>query len=801
MPRLPNLPRRVLASEAALRVDAAHLAFGTTDDLEPLDGVIAQDRAVDAIDFALHVDHPHFNLFVSGPPGTGRSSLVPEMARRAAAAWPRPDDLCFVTDFRDADRPIALRLPAGTGRAVVDAVRDLIEALQRSIPAALTSRDYRGKRQTILEDAVDRRRVHLEKLAEKARAVGIGVDDNGDGLQLVPLSEDGTHMSPEDYHALDDKDRRAIDDGERGLRDDILEYLDEARKIETAAEEKLDALDEKTVSSVVRPAMEKLRRKLKPDPELRTFLDALGADVVDSLELFAPPELQPELPEPRPRRDDPAVRYAVNLVVDNAEVAGGPVVIEWNPTWANLMGRIERRMTMGAMETDHTLIRAGSLLRANGGVLVVPARELVTAPLVYPALKRALRERAVTIEDPDELALMAGFNAVTLRPRPVPLRVRVVLIGSLEDYEILREVDDDFDRLFKVRADFDVAATRTSDVQHDFARWAAARARAHGTPALTAGAVAGLLEIAARMAGRRDEVSLALMPLDDVIVEAGYWARRSSAEVIDREHIEAADRARRDRDGLFRQRALEAYQRGQLLLDVTGRRVGQVNALSVASVGDFDFGLVSRITAKTFAGSSGVVNVERETELSGQIHSKATLILQGYLGASYARETALAVSASITFEQNYAFVEGDSATLAEVIALLSSLSDIPVRQDIAITGSMSQHGEAQPVGGVNEKIEGFFDICSLFGLTGTQGVAMPARNLSDLTLAPRVTLAIEQGRFHVWAVDHVEEALELLLDTPAGRPRRDGGWTTNSVHAKVTARLRKMAEKERRDEG
>lgn len=802
MPAKPKLPTTVSPRDATLRIDPQLLGFVTTDELDPLAGVIAQDRAVEAIEFALGVDNAHFNLFVAGPPGTGRSTVAPEMARRVAQSAPKPPDICYVRNFRDPDRPRVLTLPAGQGRLLAEEMRRFVDFIERNIPAALSSRDYRSRRQTLLEEAIDARAVHLQKLSERARTVGIGVDDNGEGLQLVPLAEDGTQMAPEAYHGLSEAERKAIDEHERSLRDDILEYLDESQQIQEKSEEKLDRLDDNTAQKVLKPALDRIRRKLKPVGALKAFLEEVQDDVLNTLHLFVEPEPEPSQAllgqSPRPASEAPN-RYEVNLAVDNEKTEGGPVVIEWNPTWANLIGRIERRMSLGALETDHMLIRAGALLRANGGVLVLPARELLTTPFVYPALKRWLREGMGTIEDPDEIAMATGVSAITLRPEPVPVRVRVVLIGSLDDYLLLRELDDDFDRLFKVRADFDVSTARTNGAMRDFARWVASRTRHNGSPPLTADGVAALIELASRRAGRRDELSLELMPLNDVIVEAAYWAQKAGAAIVDRAHVELADAKRRDRDGLFRQRALEAYQRGSVLVDLSGTREGQVNALAVTGIGDYDYGMVSRITAKAFAGSSGVVNLERETELSGQIHTKATLILQGYLGGLYAQHQALALSASITFEQNYGLVEGDSASVAETVALLSCLAGIGVRQDVAVTGSMSQHGEVQPVGGVNEKIEGFFDICAMFGLTGTQGVVLPSRNLDDLNLAPRVVSAMEAGRFSIWPVDHIDEAIERLLGLPAGRrSERTGRFTARSVHARVAARLAQMVERERR---
>jgi len=779
--------RRVPVAEVALTVPPESLGVGTTADVEPLDGVVGQSRAREAVDFSLTVDNPHFNLFVAGATGTGRSSLLPVMAQRATADRPTPSDLCYVHNFEEPHEPMAIRLPAGQGREFAREMRRFEEALQRSIPAALVARDCRARQQAILEETIDRRREHFEKLEARGREVGVGVEDGPDALQLMPLLEDGSAMSPEDYEALDESERRAIEDRERSLRDDILEYLDHAREIQDAGQEQLDELDRTTVDAVVAPLMARVRDAIDVTDTIGAWLDAAAADVLEHLGAYVPDEESP-LMDPR-IGGPPATRFVVNVVVDNSEQSGGPVVVEWNPTWSNLFGRLERRMRFGALETDHTLLRAGAVHRADGGVLILPAAELVNAPGSWPTLKRMLREGCLAIGDPDE-----HNTAVTLDAQPVSIRVRVVLIGSLDDYVVLRELDEDFHRLFKVRADFEEVAPRDEDHTHQLVRFCAARCVEHGLPPMTAPGVAAVIEFASRVAGRRDEVTLRLTALADLIVEAGHLAVSRGAERVDRDDVQRALANRERRDGLYHERTLLQFSRRSLLVEVDGERVGQVNGLAVIGIGEIGFGIPSRITARAFAGAGGVVNIERETEMSGQIHSKATLILQGWIGGLYARRTPLSLSASVTFEQNYSFIDGDSASLAEAVAILSSVGELPVRQNLAITGSMSQHGEAQPVGGINEKIEGFFDVCAERGLTGEQGVVIPVQNVAELNLAPRVVAAIGADRFHVHAVESVDDALGLLLARTPGKRRRDGTFAPRSVHGRVAAALARMSE-------
>jgi len=782
----------VAADAARLVVDAAAFPFDDTSTLEPAGLVIGQSRAAGAIDFALRVDDPHFNLFVAGPPGTGKSTLVPKLAAEIAATKPESMDWVFVHNFDDADRPLPIALAPGDGRILAGEMRRFVETMQKRIPAALATREHRSRQQALLEEAIDERRTFLSTLEEKARAHGIGIDDTSDHLQLVPLDDEGVEMTPEAYDALDEPARKAIEARERSLRDDILEFLDEARRIQDRVDDALERVDRETVARLVEPAIRKVQRSIGENEHVEAYLEEVADNVVDTLDAFAGSDAE----SPFERHRGPTVppeRLEVNVVVDNGDARGAPVIVEWNPTYTNLIGRVERRANFGALETNHMLIRAGALARASGGFLIISAEELLTSPFAYPALKRCLRDGHVTIEDADDL--IQGVHASSLRPAPLPVRTRVIMIGSLEHYVMLRELDDDFSRLFKVRADFTHALDRSADTSLELCRFAAARCNEAGLLHLDRTGAAAFIEYASRLAGRHDEVSLLLVQLGDLLVEADFWARRAGKPHIDRAGIREADLQRRERDGVFREHTLREFSRGTLLVALDGARIGQVNGLSVIGIGDVDFGVPCRITAKAFAGAGGVVNIERETELSGQIHSKATLILQGYLGDLYARERALALSASLTFEQNYNFIEGDSASVAEAVALLSAISELPVRQDLAVTGSMSQHGEVQPIGGVNEKIEGFFDVCAQRGLSGTQGVVVPRTNASQLHVDDRVIDAMREGMFHIYAIDTIDEALEILLGVEAGALDADGRYPPDSVHARVVDRLEIFSER------
>lgn len=782
--------RSLRGTDVRLRFDAGSLSFVDTSRLPDPDRLVGQELAIEAIDFAFGVDSGDFHLFAAGPPGTGRATIVRAMAAKAARRRPVPNDVCCMYNFSDPEKPQTVLLPAGSGRVFAAEMGRLSEFMRKAIPAALTSRDYRARQQAILENHLDGRREHFSRLEDRAASLGIQVEDAPSNIHLMPLNADGTEMTEEQYDELTDKQRREIEDKERSLRDDILEYLDKAKSLQDAAEEELADLDRATITRILEPRINHIRDALRFG-QVHDWLDEVLENVLETLESFLPAEEADGLPEALRGPREPAERFDINVMVDNSSLDGAPVVLELNPTYTNLVGKVERRLSFGAMETNHMLVRAGALHRANGGILVLDAAELLSHPHAYPALKRALREGSCVIQDPEDFS--GGPSTITLTPATIPIRLQLVLLGTLDDYIVLREYDSEFAKLVKVRADFEDTTDLLRSSAEGFARFVASVCRERSLLHFSAEGVAALIELSSRMAGRKDELSLRLDAVRSMLVEAEYWARQSGGQQVGREHVEKCAYQMRRRSSLFLRRTLKAFERESLLVTVDGERVGQVNGLAVLGVGDILFGMPARITAKTFVGESGVVNIERETELSGQIHSKAVLILNGYIGWLYARRRALALAASITFEQNYSLIEGDSASIAELVALLSSLSGLPVRQSLAITGSMSQHGEVQPIGGVSEKVEGFFRVCALRGLTGTQGVVIPIQNVAELNLDQDVAEAIDAGRFHVWAVTDVDQAIALMLNCPAGEQAEDGGFGPETVHGRVSARLEEMA--------
>lgn len=789
------MTQHLSASQVALRVAEADFPHASTFELDPGEAGFGQDKAVAAVRRALRVRQPDHHLFAAGPPGTGKMALLESMAQEVASTREAPEDLVVAHDFDAPLSPLVLRVPSGRGAEIAKAVARAIEQLNRTLPAALNHRAHRSIRQGIVHEAIDRRREALVSVEEGAKALGFGIDDDGQIPHLVPFDADGGLMRAEEVERLDEARRRKLEDAERSLRDTITQFLERQQEIQEELEEVLEKADNKAAARVVKPVFQRLRRSFKGITGLVEWLKAAEANLLDNWSTFIPPGQDALLERLRMSSGPPPQEpFLLHPLVEHDPTAGAPVVVDWNPSFSGLVGRLERRFSQGVMETSHTLIRAGSLLEASGGFLLLPARELLTAPLAWPALKRALRERLGRIHDPEDWVGAVPVN--TLHPEPVPLDVKVVLVGSLEEYLLLREIDDDFARFFKVRADFDVSIPRDESSILSFARWVGRTCAERGLRHLDASGVAALVERSSRLAGRQEELSLELQPLTDLLVEADQVAAEHERELVDRAAIEEALEGRRQRENLYHDRMLDDYRRRVVLVDVEGSRVGQVNGLALLEIGDIAHALPMRITARTYAGGNGLVNIERESDLSGSIHSKAVLILTGFLGGLLAQEKGLAMSASLTFEQSYSHIEGDSASIAELVAVLSSLADLPVRQDLAVTGSMSQHGEVQAIGGINEKIEGFFDVCVERGLTGSQGVVMPRSVVDELNVAPRVRRAIEEGRFHLYAIEHVEEAIALLLGHPAGKARRDGTWPKRSVYGRAAERLARMSDAE-----
>ena len=767
--------------------DPACFPFETTEEVADLDQFIGQDRAEAAIRFAAGMGHDGYNLYALGPPGTGKRSLVEQLLRQKAAQEPVPDDWCYVHDFAQPHRPRALRLPAGQGRRLRADMARLIDELRVAIPGAFEADQYRARVEAIHAEYGERQEKALRDLGDEAAAHGIALLRMPDGFVFAPIRE-GKVLSPEEYEKLPDDEKRRIDAQVAGYQARLEEVLRAIPKWRREMRETLRRLNEETAMLAVAQIMDEIFDAYQDLPEVLAYLEAVREDVLQNTELFL------KAGEAAPAAEGgigPFNRYHVNLLVDHGDASGAPIVTEDHPTYNNLIGRVEHLAQMGALITDFTLIKPGALHRANGGYLLLEAHRLLAQPFAWEALKRALYAKSLRIESVGQI--LSLVPTVSLEPEAIPLQVKVVLLGDRFLYYLLQELDPEFPELFKVAADFEDTLPRDDRQSALYARLIATLARREGLLPFHREAVARVVERASRLAEDAEKLTAHMRSVADLLRQADYAARAAQALRVEAAHVEAAIAAMEARSDRIKRRLQEEILRGTLLIDTDGATVGSINGLSVVELGDSRFAHPTRITATTRIGDGDVINIEREVELSGAIHSKGVMILASFLAARYARNRPLSLSASLAFEQSYGFVEGDSASLAELCALLSDLAQVPIRQGLAVTGSVNQFGQVQAIGAVNEKIEGFFDICNARGLTGEQGVLIPAANVKHLMLGRRVREACAAGRFYVYAVETVDEAMEILTGVPAGLPDEEGNLPEGSINWRVAAQLYELS--------
>ncbi len=775
--------------------DPAQLDFSSTADLPAESAIVGQDRAVRALQFGLTIKQPGYNIFVSGPPGTGRNTYARAQVSRVAPDRPTPPDWCYVRNFAAADQPIAISFPAGEGRKFRQSVAELITEVREGVRRAFASEAYERARAEVVKRYEQQIGAIWQRLEEQARSRGLSLQRTPTGILTVPVDLQGRPITEEVFQALPEADRTRVTARMQELQEMINEELRKVRALEREGRDSLRDLERQTARYMIDAPVTRVREQYAQHSKVVAFLQAAEQDMMEHLSEIRGDSEEEGGPQARlgalvPQRD-PFARYQVNLLVDNTEARGAPVVVETNPTYYNLVGKVEYRAEFGAVVTDFTMIKPGALHRANGGYVILQARDVLTSPFAYEALKRTLRSQEIRIEALGEAVGM--LPAATLRPEPIPLDVKVILIGTPEIYHILNQLDEEFEKLFKVRADFDVVMDRTPETQREYTRAIAAICHRDGMCHFDPSAVAGVLEHSARLAARQDKLSTRFNEIAEIVFEAAAWARQEGRDFVTREDVRRAIEEKALRSNLIEEKIREMIAKGQLLVDTEGTVRGQINGLSVLQLGDYTFGHPSRITARAYVGGRGVVNIERETQMSGRIHSKGVFVLSSFLGSRFAQRHPLSVSAMLTFEQLYSEVDGDSASSTELYALLSELSGLPIDQGIATTGSVNQMGEIQPIGGVNEKIEGFYYVCKAKGLTGRQGVIIPHQNTRDLMLREEVVAAVRDRRFNVWAVHTVDEGIEVLTGTSAGTPNAKGEYPEDSVNGRTVARLAELA--------
>ena len=780
------------------RCDPALFDFTTTQELPDLSDVIGQARAVESIQFSIGIRRDGYNLYALGPSGTGKHSIVKRFLEQRAAQDPLPSDWCYVYNFKENHKPIALRFPAGMGQQFRQDMSGLLDDLRSAIPSAFEREEYRVRRRAIEEEFSERQNQALNALQEKAQARGLTLLRTPAGLVFAPYVG-GKVLAPEEFEQQPEEVKKRLEEEAKKLQDELQKVLYQFPIWQRELRQRIMELNHEVVTYVIQPLLDELRQKYAEMPQVLEYLDSVQKDMVDNFEYFLLEEAKPKtaeaspLPMPGIPTASPLRRYQVNLLVDHSGVQGAPVVYEDNPAFQNLVGRVEYMAQMGALTTDFTLIKPGALHRANGGYLILDAHRVLLHPFAWEGLKRALRSKKIRIETPGQM--LSQISTITLEPQPIPLDVKIALLGDRLLYYLLAQADPDFEELFRVAADFDDEMNRDAETQKLYAQLLGTLARRESLRPLHRDAVARLIEHSARLVSDAEKLSARMEIIMDLMQEADYWAGQSGDDVIRREHVQKTIDARIYRSSRVQERMQEAILRDFIRIQTEGAEIGQINGLSVIQLGGYSFGRPSRITAQVRMGRGEVIDIEREVELSGPIHSKGVLILASFLGARYAAERPLSLAASLVFEQSYSGVDGDSASSAELYALLSAIARAPIKQSLAVTGSVDQHGNVQVIGGVNEKIEGFFDVCQARGLTGEQGVLIPQGNVKNLMLKQEVIDAVQAGQFHIYPVSHVDQGIEILTGIPAGERDEEGNYPEGTINQRVEARLAELAEK------
>jgi lon-related putative ATP-dependent protease len=791
---LVKMVNELAAEKIRNECDASFMRCETTEELVPLREIIGQERAVRALKFGLGIRDDGFNIYVAGYSGTGRTTAVKNFVDEIARGEPVPPDWCYVNNFSNQYEPKAIKLQAGKGKVFQSDVKNLIDNIRTALPKAFESDDYNAKREATIRALENQRKGLIDQLNAKAQQEGFVIQSTPIGLLLIPVIK-GKPVSEEELIGLPQKVKDEIQEKreqlELELRSTMRQFLDMEQKIR----EELKKLNRDIALYALGNLINDLMEKYKDTPEVTAYLKEVQSDILDNLAQFIRRgEPQQQLPFQLPwMKEAPFRKYEVNVIVDNSDVKGAPVVMESNPTYQNLFGRTEKEAQFGALTTDFTMIRGGALHKANHGYLIVPVEELLRNPFSYDGLKRSLRDGHIVIEEPEE---RYGFISIKgLKPQPIPLKAKVILIGNPYLYQQLFVLDMQFSELFKVKAEFDTTMTRTEENVQQYAAFVCMLCQKENLKHLDGSALAKLVEYSSRLAEDQQKLSTRFAEVADVIREANFYAEQEKSNLVTGNHVKKAIEEKIYRSKLIQEKIQEMIQRGLILIDTEAEKVGQVNGLSVMGLGDFAFGTPSRVTVSIGLGRDGVVDIEREAKMGGPIHTKGVLILSGYLNEKYARDKPLSLSARLTFEQSYSGVEGDSASSTELYAIVSALSGLPIKQNLAVTGSVNQKGEVQAIGGVNEKIEGFFEVCKAKGFTGNQGVMIPESNVQNLMLKEEIVDAVKAGQFHIYSVKNIDEGIEVLTGTKAGERRKGGTFEEGTVNFRVDKQLKEMAEK------
>lgn len=773
--------------------DVSALGFSTTGEIECPKQFIGQKRAVQAISFGLNVDFKGYNIFVLGHPGSGRTTYTLDRLRDVAKKRPAPSDWVYVFNFEDPGRPLAIELPAGKGKEMGDAFKELIDEMKTAISKAFEKSQYEDSKAQLVKSFQEEVNGLMEELKAWAVEKGFSLKRTPQGFVNIPLTQETSEsgetssreIQQEEFEALSEEKQKELQKNSEDVSQRTLEVLRKIRDLEKVLKDQITKLEAEICRNAITPYLQDLKAKYGGSDVLSSWMDALAENIIENFNLFVA-AVKDE------NADIDFGRYYVNVFVANDASNGAPVVWETNPTYYNLSGKVEYESRQGYLYTDFGKIVAGAFHKANGGFLVLDAEKVLMNFMSWESLKRVLRTGEASIENLGE-----QYGAVpvsSLRPQPIPIDMKVVIVGTPYLYSLLQYYDPEFQKMFKIKADFDIDMTRNEETEKQMAQFVGNFVRENGSLPFDADAIAEVIEWSSRLAENQNRISTEFNKITEIIVESAAWAKTRESDAVAREDVIKAIREKRFRSNLIQERVTRAFEDGVIRIDTDGDAVGQINGLAVVDMMDYAFGHPSRITANVFMGQEGVVNIEREVKMTGPIHNKGLLILTSYLGRTYAREMPLSLSARITFEQTYGAIDGDSASSTELYCLLSALSGVPLRQEIAVTGSVDQFGNIQPIGGVNEKIEGFFEYCSVRGLTGRQGVMIPAQNVQHLMLDHVVLQAVREGKFHIWAVKTIDEGIEILTGRSAGERDENGKFAGDTIHGLTQARLWKFME-------
>ena len=767
--------------------------FETTESLEPITTGIGQDRGIKALEFGIHVTVKGYNLYLEGPSGVGKTMYTKNYLDTISKKKKVPNDWCYIYNFERPNEPIAVALPAGQGKEFKEAMDSFIKDIKNDIKNTFNNEDFEKEKSLIKQEFEDKRTSLMEKLNKDAMKQGFYVKSAQNGIYMMPVIN-GKTIEEEEFEKLDESIKKEFEDKSTIVQQQIIEVISEIKAIEKQADKKIEEWQSNIALLTINVHINNIKSRFKRNKKITTFLNNVKQDILKNISMFIteePNDASKQNNGPRPESHAPWLNYRVNLFVDNSNLEGAPVIMDSNYSYHNIFGKLEYENYYGSLKTDHTMLKPGLLHMPNGGYIIFQADDLISNSLCYEALKKALKIKEISIENAADQR--SSMVMVSLKPEPIPLDIKVILIGNSNIYNTLLSLDNDFRKLFKIKVEFEDDAPRNLENMQKLARFAHGFCSKEELPPLDRSGVAKLIDYATALADDKEKLSTRFNDLSQILGEAATWAKIAKSKIITGELIEKALAERIERVKKYDSKYLEMIKDNTLLITTSGFEIGQINGLTVLTIGDYSFGKPAKITANTYIGKSGVINVEREVELSGSTHSKGVFILTGYLGEQFAQEVPLCLTASICFEQLYNGVDGDSASSTELYAILSSLSEVPINQAIAVTGSVNQKGEIQPIGGVNEKIEGFYQICKERGLDGSHGVMIPVQNVKNLHLPEEIVNAVKKGLFHVYAVSTIDEGIEVLTGVPAGKKDKNGNFPAGTINYLAYEKLKKYA--------